>query len=100
MILFGFWSRPGPGSFLKSPQANPAEVASWLRWDGLYRHVLDQADRSRDAEWVRRVRESTLVKTCLLCEGSGMRRFASLLKVGDTSFSEWVRLSNPGRMVD
>ena len=100
MILFGFWSRPGAGSFLKSPRANPAQVASWLRWDGLYRHVLDQADRSRDAEWVRRVRESTLVKTCLLCEGSGMRRLASLLKVGDTLFSEWVRLSNPVRMVD
>lgn len=100
MILFGFWSRPGPGSFLKSPRANPAEVASWLRWDGLYRHVLEQAGRSRDAEWLRRVRESADITTCLLCGGSGLRRFASLLKVRDTSYSEWVCLSNPGRMVD
>jgi excinuclease ABC A subunit len=100
IILFGFWSRPGAGSFLKTPRANPAEVASWLRWDGLYRRVHDQADRSHDAEWLRRVRENTRVKTCLLCGGSGMRRFASLLKVGGTSFSEWVGLSNPGRMVE
>jgi excinuclease ABC A subunit len=100
MILFGFWSRPGPGSFLKSPGENTAEVASWLRWDGLYRHILDQADRSRDAEWVRRVRESAHMKTCLLCGGSGMRQFATLLKVGDTPFSEWARLPNTGQMVD
>ena len=100
MILFGFWSRPGPGSFLKTPRANPAEVASWLRWDGLYRHVQAQADRSRDAKWLQHVRESTHKRTCLLCEGSGMRRFASLLKVGETSFSDWSRLSNPNRMVE
>ena len=100
LILFGFWSRPGPGSFLKSPRANPAEVASWLRWDGLYRHIQAQADRSRDVQWLGQVREQSQAKTCLLCEGSGMRRFAGLLRVGDTSFAEWARMAHPRRMLD
>jgi excinuclease UvrABC ATPase subunit len=100
IVLFGFWSRPGAGSFLKNSRANPAEVASWLRWDGLYRQVHDQADRSHDVEWLRRVREGARVKTCLLCGGSGMRQFAKLLEVGGTAFSEWVGLSNSVRMVE
>ncbi len=97
LILFGFWSRPGPGSFLKSPKDNPSEVASWLRWDGLYRHVLDQADRSRDAEWARRLHESAHRVRCLRCEGSGLQRFARLLRVSGVPFDEWTRLSDPGR---
>lgn len=100
LILFGFWSRPGPGSFLKNPSADPTEVASWLRWDGLYRHVCDQADRSGDTEWVRRIRESARPLRCLLCEGSGLQRFASLLRVGEVSFAEWTLLSDPVRKVD
>ena len=97
LILYGFWSRPGPGSFLKSPKANPAEVAAWLRWDGLYRHLLDQADRSRDPEWARRVHESARAVRCLRCEGSGLQLFASLLRVGDVPFDDWTRLSDPAR---
>jgi excinuclease UvrABC ATPase subunit len=100
LILFGFWSRPGPGSFLKSPRSNPAEVASWLRWDGLYRHILDQADRSSDGLWARRIRESAQVIRCVRCGGSGLQRFASLLKVGDKSFAEWASLSDTGHMLD
>jgi len=99
IILFGFWSRPGPGSFLKSPSANPSEVASWLRWDGLYRHVLDQSDRSNNAEWVRSVRAKAETKRCALCAGSGLKQFASLLKVGETSFVEWTGSSNASRML-
>ena len=100
LILFGFWSRPGAGSFLKSPSANPAEVASWLRWDGLYRHILDQADRSPDPAWARRVHESAHDVRCLRCEGSGLQPFAKLLRVGDVSLAEWARLSDPERMLN
>ena len=100
LILFGFWSRPGAGSFLKSPSANPAEIASWLRWDGLYRHVLDQVDRSRDVEWARRVHESAHAVRCPLCEASALQPFARLLRVGDVSFAEWTLLPDAGRMLD
>jgi excinuclease ABC A subunit len=99
MILFGFWSRPGAGSFLKSKSADPSVVSSWLRWDGLYRHVLDQADRSRDAEWVRRVRQGTHTVRCLRCKGSGLQTFATLLRVGDLSFADWSILTDPARML-
>jgi excinuclease ABC A subunit len=97
LIQFGFWSRPGSGSFLKTPRSNPSEVASWLRWDGLYRHILDQADRSSDTEWARRIRESARVIRCVRCGGSGLQRFASLLNVGSKSFAEWT-LSDPSQM--
>lgn len=94
LILFGFWSRPGAGSFLKNSSANPAEVSAWLRWDGLYRHVLAQADRSRDAGWARAVHEGSHEVRCPRCEGSGLQPFAKLLRVGDLSFDQWVRLPN------
>jgi excinuclease ABC A subunit len=97
-ILFGFWSRPGAGTFLK-PGGNPAEVSSWLRWDGLYRRVLEEADRSRDTVWVERVRESARPVACPRCGGSGLQGFAKLLKVGGLSFDEWVR-SAPRAMYD
>lgn len=100
LILFGFWSRSGAGSFLKSQNANPLEAASWLRWDGLYRHVLDQVDRSRDAEWARRVHQSAHMIRCLRCEGSGLQPFAELLRVGDLPFADWARLTNPDRMLN
>jgi excinuclease ABC A subunit len=100
LILFGFWSRPGAGSFLKSPGADPAEVASWLRWDGLYRHVLDQADRSEDTDWALRIRETARLQRCPLCDGSGLQRFAALLRVGGVSYVEWTLLSDPGKKID
>jgi len=91
-ILFGFWSRPGAGSFLK-PGGNPSEVASWLRWDGLYRRVLEEADRSRDAEWAASIRDSTRPLRCPRCDGSGLQTFSKLLNVNGVSFDQWVRLS-------
>lgn len=99
LILFGFWSRPGAGSFLKSG-ANPVEVSSWLRWDGLYRHVLEQADRSRDPEWARSLRESAHAVRCPRCEGSGLQRFAKLLGVSKVPFDEWTRMSDPQAIYD
>jgi excinuclease UvrABC ATPase subunit len=99
LILFGFWSRPGAGSFLKTSQSNPFEVSSWLRWDGLYRHILAQAERSRHAEWVRRLREGAHTIPCIRCGGSGLQHFASLLSIGDAPFTKWVRLSDTRRML-
>jgi excinuclease ABC A subunit len=94
VVLFGFWSRPGPGSFLKERKSDPAEVSSWLRWDGLYRHLLAALDRSRDTSWVRQVREGVREETCFFCQASGLQRFAELLSVGDVSFPRWTTMSD------
>ncbi len=100
MILFGYWSRPGAGSFLKRSNANPVEVSAWLRWDGLYRHVLDQAGRSGDAEWANHVQESAHGVRCLRCGGSGLQLYAELLQVGTLSFAAWARLSDAAHRLD
>ena len=100
MVLFGYWARPGAGSFLKRPGANPAEVASWLRWDGLYRRLLKETDRSRNPDWVRQVRAGARQRRCPRCKGSGLQLFAGLLRVGDVSLAEWVRLGDGARMLD
>jgi excinuclease UvrABC ATPase subunit len=97
-ILFGFWSRPGAGSFLK-PGGDPTQVSSWLRWDGLYRRVLQEVDRSRDTDWAKRIRESARHIQCPRCKGSGLQPFAKLLKVNDLPFDQWVR-STPREMYD
>lgn len=100
MVLFGFWRRPGAGSFLKSAKRDPDQVSSWLRWDGLYRHLLAQAHRSRDSEWSSRLRRSTRPLRCPLCQGTGLHRFAALLQVGDVPFSRWVLMAEPARQLD
>lgn len=100
IVLFGFWSRPGAGSFLKSTSVDPAEVSSWLRWDGLYRNVLDQAPRSRNAAWARAIRESAHEVCCRRCRGSGLQPFATLLRVGEMPFPEWSTLGDAERMLD
>jgi excinuclease ABC A subunit len=100
LILFGFWSRPGAGSFLKTASANPAEVGSWLRWDGLFRRVLDESERSRNAEWARRLKQSVRKVRCLRCDGSGLQPFADVLRVGDISFSEWSVVEDPDRRLN
>ncbi|HKO01842.1 MAG TPA: hypothetical protein VJ032_09130 [Thermoanaerobaculia bacterium] len=90
-ILFGFWSRPGHGSFLK-PSGDPAQVSAWLRWDGLYRRVIGELDRSGDTVWAERVRATSRQLSCPECRGTGLQPFAALLKVNDISFYEWVGL--------
>ena len=100
MVLFGCWSRPGAGSFLKRPDANPVEVASWLRWDGLYRRLHDQSDRSRNPDWLRQVRARARQRRCPRCKGSGLQLFAGLLPVGEVSLADWVRLGDGARMLD
>ena len=100
MMLFGCWARPGAGSFLKRPSANPVEVASWLRWDGLYRRLLDETDRSRNPDWASQVRAGARKRRCPRCKGSGLQLFARLLPVGDVSLADWVCLGDGGRMLD
>jgi len=91
ILLHGYWHRPGPGSFLKSPKADPAEVSSWLRWDGLFRAALEEVDRSKSKEWVKAVRDSTLQVECPVCAGTGLQPHARAIKLGTRSFFDWVQ---------
>lgn len=99
VLVNGDWRRPGHGTFLKTPKSNPSEVSSWLRWNGLYREILDQADRSTDKAWLNRLRSSCRMIECKTCGGSGLRVFAQLLPAGKLDFRDWS-LSAPARQVD
>jgi hypothetical protein len=90
ILLHGFWHRPGPGSFLKSPQDDPREVSSWLRWDGLIRHVLEQLDRSASAAWIDAVRRSTSHGECLVCAGTGLARHNRVVRRDGRSLHDWI----------
>jgi hypothetical protein len=94
-ILYGFWSRPGQGSFLKRGE-DPAKVSSWLRWDGMYRHVLEQAPRSHDKDWAKRLSASAKPVSCPRCGGSGLQTFAALLEVNGVPFTKWTLLPQQG----
>jgi len=90
LLLYGFWHRPGHGTFLKESKADPSEVGSWLRWDGLYRHLAEQLDRSEDAKWKAAVEASRKNVRCSDCSGTGLAAHADLLKLGGRSLKQWV----------
>lgn len=91
ILLYGYWHRPGPGSFLKTSGSKPDEVSSWLRWDGLYRAVLNEIDRSKASGWVEQVRKTTRSSVCPVCAGTGLQDQSRAIKVGSQSFFDWVR---------
>jgi excinuclease ABC A subunit len=91
ILMHGYWRRPGPGSFLKTSHSKPEEVSSWLRWDGLYRAVLNEVDRSQASEWVKQIRAATHSNVCPVCAGTGLKDHARAVKIGSQSFSDLVR---------
>ncbi|PYS89092.1 MAG: hypothetical protein DMF64_18525 [Acidobacteria bacterium] len=99
ILLHGYWHRPGPGSFLKTPKVDPAEVSSWLRWDGLFRSVLAEIDRSKDDEWVKEVKATTRSVDCPVCAGTGLQPHARAISLGSRSFFDWVRKGTVGDMI-
>lgn len=99
ILMHGYWHRPGPGSFLKTPQAEPEEVGSWLRWDGLFRIVLNELDRSTSQEWVKEIRSTTRSIKCPVCDGTALQRHSRAIKLEAKSFFDWVRDGNIGDMV-
>lgn len=90
VFLFGYWCRPGPGSFLKNSRADPKKVASWLAWDGFFAHVLEQLPRSRDEDWAQEVRGSRRAVNCLLCNGTGLASTGRLVTWQGRTLQEWV----------
>lgn len=99
ILLQGYWHRPGPGSFLKSSKEKPEEVGSWLRWDGLFRTVLNELDRSDAKDWIKDVRASMRSIKCPVCDGTGLQRHSRAINLGIKSFFDWVRSGNIGELV-
>lgn len=91
LLLFGCWTRPGHGTFLKSPKDDPSEVGVWLWWDGLYSALQGQLARSTDARWKTAIEASRAVRTCPTCEGTGLAAHARLLPLAGRSLHEWIR---------
>ncbi|XXY55249.1 hypothetical protein WME91_45510 [Sorangium sp. So ce269] len=98
MLLFGCWTRPGHGTFLKSPKEDPSEVGSWLRWDGLFHALSSQIDRSTDTRWKTAVEKSRSLRACPSCEGTGLAAHAKLLRLADRSLYEWARDGTAGAL--
>lgn len=90
IFLHGYWHRPGPGSFLKSSKADPEDVSSWLRWNGLFRTVLEEVHRSKDRKWVSQINSTMRSIKCPTCAGTGLQIHARAIALGLRSFFEWV----------
>lgn len=90
ILLGGYWKRPGAGTFLKKPQGDSEEVASWLRWDGLYRIVWNELPRSRHGAWAKAVRDSAGDQLCPVCCGSGHRDVIRLIDIAGRSLANWL----------
>jgi excinuclease ABC A subunit len=90
LILHGFWCRPGPGSFLKTAKSDPNEVASWLRWDGLFHHLHENLDHGSQ-DWRQQFLESARDQTCPTCDGLGLRPYVRLITFGGQHYGEWIK---------
>ncbi|WEZ86637.1 ATP-binding cassette domain-containing protein [Pseudomonas sp. NyZ480] len=90
VLLHGFWVPSGAGAFLRTPTSNPKEVASWLRWDGLFAHVRDNLSRG-SRPWRDKVLASQRMVRCPLCVGSGLRQHVLLFELGSRSYADWVK---------
>lgn len=99
MLLFGCWSRPGHGTFLKSAKEDPSEVGSWLRWDGLFKALHSQTDRSSDARWKSALLASLTHRPCPMCEGTGLAAQARLLTLAEVSLYDWNSRGDVGGLV-
>jgi excinuclease UvrABC ATPase subunit len=99
ILMHGYWNRPGPGSFLKTPKSAPEEVGSWLRWDGLFRAVFDEMDRSTNKEWIKEIQSTSRSIKCLVCDGTGLQRHSRAIKLGTKSFFDWVHEGTIGDLV-
>ena len=91
LLMHGYWSRPGHGSFLKKPGAKPDDVRSWLRWNGFIRAVLDESERSRNVEWRKGLETSTRSTECPRCQGTGLQLHSRAIPLGRRSMFDWVR---------
>lgn len=100
LLLFGCWTRPGHGTFLKSPKDDPSEVGAWLRWDGLFHAVEGQLERSTNAKWKSAIEGSRTMRPCPACEGTGLAAQARLLSLAGRPLYEWIRGGGVGEFYE
>jgi excinuclease ABC A subunit len=98
ILLHGYWRRPGPGSFLKTSKVDPEEVNSWLRWNGLFRAVLDEIHRSKDTDWVSQINAASRAIQCPVCNGTGLHIQSRAITLGPRSFFDWVLEGTVGEL--
>ena len=98
MFLFGYWARPGHGSFLKDARKDAREVSSWLRWDGLYALVWEELPRAKDRGWAERVLKAERWKLCPVCDGTGHREISRLVTLLNRSIFDWVVSGTVGEL--
>ncbi len=91
ILLHGYWSRPGHGSFLKSLGGRPEDVRSWLRWDGLIPAVRRKSERSKNVEWRKQIETSSKLVDCPRCQGTGLQLYSRAVPLGPHSLFNWVR---------
>lgn len=89
VVLFGFWSRPSLGTFIKNGKRNTSEVSSWLRWDGLHTYVHENLARGKD-RWQKILTSSECRLECSQCSGTGLRSHADLLTLDGRTYREWL----------
>lgn len=98
VFLFGLWSRPGHGSFLKDPRKDPQEVSSWLRWDGLFSLIWEELPRAKDRVWAESVLQAERWERCPVCDGTGHREIARLVVLLGRSVFDWVASGTVGEL--
>ena len=96
ILLHGYWSHPGHGTFLKKPRAKPEDVRSWLRWDGLIPAVRVESERSKNVEWRKHLENSSKSVDCPQCQATGLQLHSRAIPVGPHSLFEWVRQGTVG----
>ncbi len=100
MLLFGCWTRPGHGTFLKGSNEDPSEVGAWLRWDGLFHALRSQLHRSTDVRWKTAIEQSLSERSCPSCDGTGLALCAKLLQLAGRPLHDWIREGTAGDFHD
>jgi excinuclease UvrABC ATPase subunit len=74
-------------------------VNSWLRWNGLFRAVLDEIHRSKDTDWCYQVKAKMRTIKCPVCVGTGLHLQARAINLGQKSIFDWIREGTVGGLV-
>jgi len=99
-LLFGCWMRPSHGTYLRKGK-DPNEVGGWIRWDGLFNHLLRELPRVREkhSAWVDDVEAAVELVTCPRCCGTGMRTYTRATPLLGRSLHTWLASETVGSLV-
>lgn len=96
VVLWGFWIRPGLGTFLKPDrEKDGSEINHWLTWNGLACELeLLQRTAGKSKS---HTRAETSSQTCPMCEGCGLCANSRLLALAGRTLFDWTQ---NGRVCD